>query len=46
MARRETRRHQRGHQADTDLVFALYRTQLFGPDTDDLDNVTKIQAGY
>jgi len=25
-------------------VFALYRTQLFGPD--DLDNVTKIQAGY
>jgi len=27
-------------------VFALYRTQLFGPDTDDLDNVTKIQAGY
>jgi hypothetical protein len=38
MARRETRRHQRGHQADTDLVFALYRTQLFGPD--DLDNVT------
>ena len=44
MAPRETRRHQRGHQADTDLVFALYRIQLFGPD--DLDNVTKIQAGY
>ena len=31
-------------QSDTDLVFALYRTQLFGPD--DLANVTKIQAGY
>jgi hypothetical protein len=31
-------------QADTDVVLALYRTQLFGPD--DLDNVKKIQAGY
>jgi hypothetical protein len=31
-------------QSDTDLALAAYRTQLFGPD--DLDNVTKIQAGY
>src|SRR5271165_169365 len=31
-------------QSDTDLVFALYRTQLYAPD--DIDNVTKIQAGY
>src|SRR5215475_9082960 len=30
--------------ADTQLVFALYRTQLFNPG--DLDNVKKIQAGY
>ena len=31
-------------RSDTDLDFVLYRTQLFSPD--DLDNVTKIQAGY
>jgi len=31
-------------RADTQLVFALYRTQLFNPG--DLDNVKKIQAGY
>lgn len=31
-------------RSDTDLVFVLYRTQLFSPD--DLPNVTKIQAGY
>jgi hypothetical protein len=30
--------------AETDLVLAGYRTQLFGPD--DIDNVKKIQAGY
>jgi hypothetical protein len=30
--------------ADTQLVLALYRTQLFNPG--DLDNVKKIQAGY
>ncbi len=30
--------------SETDLVFVLYRTQLFGPD--DLGNVEKIQAGY
>jgi len=30
--------------SETDLVFVLYRTQLFGPD--DLENVKKIQAGY
>jgi hypothetical protein len=30
--------------ADTQLVFALYRTQLFNPA--DLDNVKRIQAGY
>jgi hypothetical protein len=29
---------------DSDFVFALYRTQLFGPD--DIDNVKAIQAGY
>jgi len=31
-------------RSETDLDFVLYRTQLFGPN--DLDNVTKIQAGY
>jgi hypothetical protein len=31
-------------QADTDVAFVVYRTQLFGPD--DIDNVKKIQAGY
>lgn len=31
-------------QADTELVLAVYRTQLFGPDN--LDNVKEIQAGY
>jgi hypothetical protein len=31
-------------RADTELVFALYRTQLFNPG--DIDNVKKIQAGY
>ncbi len=31
-------------RADTDLVFVLYRTQLFN--AGDLDNVKKIQAGY
>jgi hypothetical protein len=31
-------------RSDTDLVFVLYRTQLFSPE--DLPNVTKIQAGY
>ncbi len=31
-------------QSDTDFMFVLYRTQLFGPD--DLDNVKAIQAGY
>jgi hypothetical protein len=31
-------------QSDTELVLAVYRTQLFGPD--DLDNVKNIQAGY
>lgn len=31
-------------KADTDLMLALYRTQLFGPS--DLDNVEKVQAGY
>lgn len=30
--------------SETPFVFALYRTQLFGPG--DLDNVKKIQAGY
>jgi hypothetical protein len=30
--------------SETPSVFALYRTQLFGPD--DLDNVKKIQSGY
>jgi hypothetical protein len=30
--------------SETELVFVLYRTQLFGPD--DLENVKKIQAGY
>jgi len=30
--------------SETPFVFALYRTQLFGPD--DLENVKKIQAGY
>jgi hypothetical protein len=31
-------------RADTELVMAFYRTQLFNPG--DIDNVTKIQAGY
>ncbi len=31
-------------RADTEFVFALYRTQLFGPG--DIDNVRKIQGGY
>ena len=31
-------------KADTDFALVAYRTQLFGPD--DLENVTKIQAGY
>jgi hypothetical protein len=30
--------------SETDLVFVLYRTQLFGPD--DLEHVKTIQAGY
>jgi hypothetical protein len=30
--------------SDTELIIAVYRTQLFNPD--DLDNVKKIQAGY
>jgi len=30
--------------SDTEFAFALYRTQLFGPD--DIDNVKAIQAGY
>ena len=31
-------------RSETELVFALYRTQLFNPG--DIDNVKKIQAGY
>jgi len=31
-------------RAETDLVFVLYRTQLFGPA--DIENVRAIQAGY
>lgn len=31
-------------RSETEFVFVLYRTQLFGPD--DIDNVKKIQAGY
>jgi hypothetical protein len=31
-------------RAETDFVFALYRTQLLNPD--DIDNVKKVQAGY
>lgn len=31
-------------RADTDLMVALFRTQLFG--ASDLDNVEKVQAGY
>jgi len=31
-------------QCETEFAYALYRTQLFGPD--DLDNVKSIQAGY
>ncbi len=31
-------------RSETDLVFAIYRTQLFGPD--DLENVKNVQAGY
>jgi len=30
--------------SETELVFAIYRTQLFRPD--DLENVKKVQAGY
>ena len=30
--------------SETDLVLAIYRTQLFGPD--DIDNIKEIQAGY
>lgn len=30
--------------SETQLAFAFYRTQLFGPD--DIDNVKKVQAGY
>jgi hypothetical protein len=31
-------------RSETELTFVLYRTQLFRPD--DIENVTKIQAGY
>jgi hypothetical protein len=31
-------------RSETELVLAVYRTQLFNPD--DLDNVKKVQAGY
>lgn len=31
-------------RAETELVLAVYRTQLFRPD--DIDNVRKVQAGY
>jgi hypothetical protein len=31
-------------RSDSEFAFALYRTQLFGPD--DIDNVKSIQAGY
>ena len=31
-------------QSETELVFAMYRTQLFNPD--DLDKVKQVQAGY
>jgi len=31
-------------RSETELVFAVYRTQLFGPD--DLDKVKAVQAGY
>jgi hypothetical protein len=31
-------------RSETELVFPLFRTQLFGPD--DLENVKKVQAGY
>ena len=31
-------------RSDSEFAFALYRTQLFGPD--DIDNVKMIQAGY
>ncbi len=31
-------------RSETDLVFAIYRTQLFSPD--DLDNLKNVQAGY
>lgn len=31
-------------RSETDLVFGVYRTQLFGPS--DLDNVKAVQAGY
>ncbi len=35
---------QKVFRAETDLVFAVYRTQLFQPD--DIENVKKVQAGY
>lgn len=31
-------------RSETEIAYAIYRTQLFGPD--DIDNVKKIQAGY
>ena len=31
-------------RSESQIAYAIYRTQLFGPD--DLDNVKKIQAGY
>src|SRR6185436_4466300 len=31
-------------RCETDLMLAVYRTQLFGPD--DLENVKKVQSGY
>ena len=31
-------------QSETELAFAVYRTQLFNPD--DIDNVKQVQAGY
>jgi hypothetical protein len=31
-------------QSETELAFAMYRTQLFNPD--DLDNVKQVQTGY
>jgi hypothetical protein len=31
-------------RSETEIAYALYRTQLFGPD--DIDNVKRVQAGY